>query len=143
MGALRIPLTYVINRQHIFELDIVASVTLINLGFSTNQLDFNFSQNDCSLEKIESLTVTNYGNSATRYFIVEPSNKSFSLVSDREQEILPNSSAQIRMKYRPIEGSESGELRVDSDRIVVKIVGGAENIIKCEGSINEPRYSIK
>lgn len=70
LGMLRIPLCYIINKQHIFEIDVVANVTLINLGFSTNQLDFSFAPNDTNLEKSETLTVTNYGTTSTKFIII-------------------------------------------------------------------------
>lgn len=46
LGHIRIPICYVINKQHMFEMDIIANVTLINLGFSAKELNFSFVPND-------------------------------------------------------------------------------------------------
>lgn len=34
-------------------------------------------------------------------------------------------------------------MRVNNDKLIVKIVGGAENIIKCTGFVNETKVTIK
>ena len=34
LGQFKSPITYIINKQHIFEIDAVANVTLINVDFS-------------------------------------------------------------------------------------------------------------
>ena len=108
LGNIKIPLCYIINKQHVFEIDAIANVTLINLGFSKNLLEFNFGLNDHNLEKVQDLIVTNYGNTNTKFSIVEPANKAFIVVSNKEQEVLPNSSSTISVKYRPLEGTQSG-----------------------------------
>lgn len=62
-------------------MDVVANVTLINLNFSSKQLMFSFEPGDMNFEKLETLVVTNKGSTITKCMIVEPSNKSFSVVS--------------------------------------------------------------
>jgi hypothetical protein len=46
LGKQKVPFHYIINKQHIFEIDITANVTLVNLGFSSKNVKFNFVQND-------------------------------------------------------------------------------------------------
>ena len=47
LGQVRIPITYTINKNHVFEIDVVANITLLNLGFSVKSLEFSFSPNEC------------------------------------------------------------------------------------------------
>lgn len=53
-----------------FEVDVMANVTLINLGFSTTFLEFSFSPNDPNIEKVQNLTINNYGNTNIKFVIV-------------------------------------------------------------------------
>ena len=46
LGFFKAPITYIINKQHIFEIDAVANITLINVEFSTKELKFIFSPTD-------------------------------------------------------------------------------------------------
>lgn len=52
LGNIKLPLCYIINKQHVFEIDVIANVTLINLGFSKNLLEFSFGLNDQNLDKV-------------------------------------------------------------------------------------------
>jgi hypothetical protein len=45
--------------------------------------------------------------------------------------------------YKPCEGEENQNERVDIDRFIVKVVGGAENTIKCIGTVNDARLVVK
>lgn len=45
LGNLRLPISYIINKHHVFEIDVLANVTLLNLGFSSKSLEFTFRQN--------------------------------------------------------------------------------------------------
>ena len=46
LGAICLPLTYIINRTHIFEIFITAYVTLVNLDISTKNIDLGFAAYD-------------------------------------------------------------------------------------------------
>lgn len=49
----------------------------------------------------------------------------------------------IRIIYCPLNGHESGEQRVDVEKLKMRVHDGAENIIKCTGTVKEPKISIK
>jgi hypothetical protein len=116
-------------------MDITSNITLVNLLFSTKYLKFVFTPNDPNFEKIENFVITNYGSTTTRFKIVPPGNKAFGVLGNKEQEILPNSEIHVDVKYCPGEGGKPGEKKVERDRMVVKVIGGAENEIICEGCV--------
>jgi hypothetical protein len=64
-------------------MDVTANVTLVNLVFSTKNIKFNFSNNDINFDKIESLVITNYGSTITKFKIISPNNKSFVVLSNK------------------------------------------------------------
>jgi hypothetical protein len=125
LGSQRIPITYIINKKHIFEMEVLANVTLVNLGFSTKHLKFSFVPHQPTFAKVETLIVTNHGSTNTKFMVVEPNNKSFVVVSSKEQEVAPGAEARVEVKYEPVVGGETGEMRVDCDKMVVKVMGGA------------------
>lgn len=49
---------------------------------------------------------------------------------------MPHSSIEAQITYQPVEGSDSGNKRVQVDKIIMKVLGGAEDAIKCVGSVN-------
>ena len=55
---------------------------------------------------------------------------------------MPHTSISAQITYSPIEGTDSGTKRVEVDKIIMKVLGGAEDFIKCVGSVNEPKCSI-
>jgi LEA14-like dessication related protein len=54
LGTVSLPLGYVINRHHSFELPVTAFVTLINVGLSTKIIELSFSPDDIAFQKSQS-----------------------------------------------------------------------------------------
>lgn len=69
LGQFRSPVSYIINKQHIFEIDAIAMVTLVNVEFSTRELRFSFSSSDISFERTQSFIVTNQGGVPVKFHI--------------------------------------------------------------------------
>ena len=89
------------------------------------------------------MEVTNQGGASIKFIIIEPENKSFCVLSKKEQELKPKSATTIKIAYRPQDTAESGTERFDQDKLTIKVIGGAENVIKVFGSVTEPKINIK
>lgn len=69
LGAINLPLHYVINKEHIFEIYVTAYVTLVNLDISTKNVEFGFSPYDTSFEKTQQIELSNKGNFSVKCFL--------------------------------------------------------------------------
>lgn len=58
-------------------------------------------------------------------------------------ELSPNAKKKLKVNYRPVEGEESGLERIDMDKLMIKVVGGAENTIKCIGAVTDAKITVK
>ena len=79
LGELQIPINYIINKQHVFEIKVFAIVTLVNLELSSRSFVFNFNEDDVSFQKEAVLQVYNNGNKKAKFTFNQPENSSFSL----------------------------------------------------------------
>ncbi len=107
LGELELPLNYIINKKHVFEVKILAIVTLVNLELSSRSFAFNLNEDDPSFEKEATLQVFNNGNKKAKFMFDQPENPCFKL-SVLQGELDPKSHMTIKIIYCPVSGNESG-----------------------------------
>lgn len=108
LGAMCLPLSYAINRSHVFEICITAYITLINLEISTKNVELSFAPYDTSFEKSQEIELANKGNSVIKCYLKLQEGKHF-YVNQESLEMKPNSAEKIKVTYRPVESDESPE----------------------------------
>jgi hypothetical protein len=104
----------------VFEVKILAIVTLVNLELSTRSFVFNLNEDDPSFEKEATLQVFNNGNKKAKFIFDQPENPCFKL-SVLQGELEPKSHMTIKIIYCPVSGHESGEQRVDVEKLKMRV----------------------
>lgn len=135
LGKISKRVLYIVNERHRFNFLVLADFVQHNLQLSKPIVEFKYKTDSGDFELTENLLISNTGNDAVEFEILEPQNSLF-CVERKKGIVQKNSSFPVKIKFTPL-GSRIEEI------LTLKILNGPTRELRCIGYSNETQCELQ
>ncbi|EGR27619.1 hypothetical protein IMG5_193180 [Ichthyophthirius multifiliis] len=173
IGAFRTNVRYTINDKHKFEIQIFANIELVKLELSKNLLRMSFSDDNIEMDTKEIIQLTNNGNATgtfnwftnnSKNFLIKPmqgqvqagsfiplqvtykpstlTSGSYNAIS-MNNIVLPQNTNNTTNTVNNGSGGTQNITRTEEEKLILRVVDGMEQQLKCIGTFIEQKCVLK